>query len=220
MTIARLLAAASVSLFAAESYGVVQSFSNAGGTFHWLAEVPNIGTGVQGRPLDVTQDASQGTTPNERSVWNVTHFHGSSGDVVPKLLSSSSFFFGPSQARIARSTTPSTYVDELGHPFQEFAIAHFNQGDLVGASQDWQTGAVFQEGSYNSGPQYPTGRAFVGLQFPMADGTHYGYIEMDFVIPTVFSWGYETDPNTPVVVPSPAGLAVAAAGLAALRRRR
>ena len=214
------VAAAVVGLVSAgPCLGVVQVFVNSAGTFVWNRELPGF---FQGRGLDITQDPAQLNPSIDRTIWALASFHGSSGMVAASQISATSFYNPGGLARIARSTTPTTYIEQNGQPAQVFAIAHFATGDSVGANQDWQLSPTYQLGSFISGPQLPQGRSFIGVQFPMADGTHYGFVEMTFpdAAPTVFSWGYETQPDTPVVIPSPAGLAVIGAGLASLRRRR
>ena len=210
-----LLAAAS------NSYGFVQSFSNAAGTFVFSREMAS--PPIAGRPLDVTQDASQGTTPSARSIWAEGFFHAGSTTVVPDAALNGQSSANPGgQARVARSTTPSIYMDQTGLPQQILALARFSSGDSIGPAQDWQVSSIYQVSSLSGPGLLFSGRTFVGVQFPMDDGTHYGFVEMTLPAhqdPTVFSWGYETQPNTPVVVPSPAGLMIMGAGLLVRRRR-
>jgi len=55
------------------------------------------------------------------------------------------------------------------------------------------------------------GRGYVGLEFGLSDGIHYGYFDVDarpgFPSATLHGWGYETTPGMPIIagaVPEPA----------------
>jgi len=66
------------------------------------------------------------------------------------------------------------------------------------------------------------GRGYIGLEFGLPDGTHYGYFDLDagpgFPAATLYGWAYETTPGVPIVagaVPEPSSLwLLVAAGLA------
>ncbi len=72
-------------------------------------------------------------------------------------------------------------------------------------------------------------RVFFGLEFELADGTHYGYFDLEAQHDTlgvrIHGWAYESQPNTPIVagsVPEPGRMLLLLAGVLALvcRRRR
>jgi len=199
----------------------VVTFYNLGNNFSWEPQYPF--EGVPGRALDLTQDATQLNAPSNRSVWVERGFHSSPFTVVAHSLTALPINASPSLARFARSTTPTTIFGVGGVPQDVFAIQRFSAGDLIGPGLDWQSTVTFQQGSNMSGTQLPTARAFVGVEFPMADGIHYGFIEMSFTrlgVPPVYSWGYETQPNRPFIVPAPGSSLLALASLIAFRRRR
>ena len=66
-------------------------------------------------------------------------------------------------------------------------------------------------------------RGFVGLRFQMADGVHYGFVEIEtgegFGL-TFHSAAYESEPDVGITIPEPGSLAALALGAVALLKRR
>ncbi len=72
-------------------------------------------------------------------------------------------------------------------------------------------------------------RVYMGLEFELADGTHYGYFDLEAQHDTlgvrIHGWAWESQPNTPILagsVPEPGRIVLLLAGVFALvcRRRR
>ena len=89
-------------------------------------------------------------------------------------------------------------------------------GDVVGPADDWRQRVLtahFIDLSQSYGPSQTWFRdGIIGVRFPMADGVHYGFIELDY-IPNDFNswyavyrpvrWGYSPIPDQPLVIPPP-----------------
>jgi len=96
----------------------------------------------------------------------------------------------------------------------EIAFATLVQCLNTGCASDWPGG--------------PATRAFIGLEFELGDGLHYGYFDIlmrgDIPGAELYGWAYDTRPNTPIfagAVPEPSALALfTVAGIAMLARRR
>ena len=87
-------------------------------------------------------------------------------------------------------------------------------GDVVGPADDWRQRVLtahFVDLSQSYGPSQTWFQdGIIGVRFPMADGIHYGFIELDY-IPNDFNswysvyrpirWGYNPVPDQPLVIP-------------------
>jgi hypothetical protein len=76
-------------------------------------------------------------------------------------------------------------------------------------------------------PAGPATRGFIGLEFELPDGLHYGYFDMfmrgDIPGAALYGWAYDTRPNTSILagaVPEPAPWALFGLGLASWFYRR
>ncbi len=123
----------------------------------------------------------------------------------------------------------------LGGPLASLASGFLVASNLNDPNFDWRSNdlgyalivLVLSTGSTSDF----NGRGYVGLEFGLPDGTHYGYFDLDagpgFPAATLYSWGYETTPGMPIVagaVPEPGTVALTLLGVVALtfaaRQRR
>jgi hypothetical protein len=89
----------------------------------------------------------------------------------------------------------------------------------------WRTsGKIYHPTNGTWLPDEPT---YLGIQFPMGDGTHYGWIYVDKFVAEggehcldALTWAYETEPNKSIWTPEPGSLALLAFGAVSLIRRR
>jgi hypothetical protein len=77
-------------------------------------------------------------------------------------------------------------------------------GVTIGSSGTFGNGATLASLTASYGNWNSFGGGFVGLQFQMVDGTHYGWAEIK-VLPNyavrLIRFGYETNPDTAIVTP-------------------
>jgi hypothetical protein len=103
-----------------------------------------------------------------------------------------------------------------------------SRGDFITANPGLLSGK--DDGSpYGEFGGFPTATNYAGLRFDLADGTHYGWIEVQSFLNelTLTRFGYESEPDVGIraaagTVPEPgtlALLALGAAGVLAMRRR-
>jgi hypothetical protein len=138
---------------------------------------------------------------------------------------------GPSSGTV-RGLNGAAVAAEPPHQLHN-ALSHFAPGETVGPSTAFSTfsAAMTDEDT----PQEPgwsffDGPQFMGLRFNIGPNTHYAVIELYMetdapppgVVPlAVGSFAYETQPNTPIIVPEPTSITALAALLATrLTRRR
>jgi hypothetical protein len=184
--------------------GIVRVLND--GAFHWTAQVPSY---ELGHSFDVTQGVGQPTGANDRTFWYQIPFRDSSTTVAADIINRSSWFGGGGMGQIARSLTPFLIHDPNapGGTRYTYPAAHYGPGQAVGPTGVvWQTYAVFQEGGFGRG-QIPIGHTFLGISFPAADGIHYGFIEVNDTAAVPLSWGYESEPGVPAVIPFNCGSA-------------
>ena len=76
-------------------------------------------------------------------------------------------------------------------------------------------------GCLSTWPPGPPTRGFIGIEFELADGLHYGYFDIvlsgDAAGAALLGWAYETQPGVPILagaVPEPSTWAMQATGMA------
>jgi len=115
----------------------------------------------------------------------------------------------------------------LGGPLASLASGFLVASNLNDASFGWRSNdlgpalivLVLSTGSTSDF----NGRGYVGLEFGLADGIHYGYFDVDarpgFPSATLHGWAYETTPGVPIVagaVPEPGSVWLSLLGVAVL----
>jgi hypothetical protein len=106
------------------------------------------------------------------------------------------------------------YVSPGEIAFATIAISLSTGVGIISSASDWPSG--------------PPTRGFIGLEFELPDGLHYGYFDImvsgDGAGGSLLGWAYDTRPNIPIfatAVPEPSALALfAVAGIAMLALRR
>lgn len=208
----------------ASASAAVVSFQNQGGAFDWRCVLD--GNPAQATWLDITQPATQTGESSARSFF-LQRFTG----FTTPHFNEDRIVGVTADARIARRSTSIALTDEEGI-VNSFAFARsFAPGSEVGAGLNFHQSAHVAVTNFYTEPfierLLPTG--FVGVSVNLADGVHYGFIELApvespfgiFIEYDVVSWGYETQVGVGIVIPAPAcGLVAGGLGLCGLARRR
>lgn len=216
-TFARGVAAA-LAIFSGEiASATISVFDDADLSFKWEVGVPPF---IPGTFLDPTLPAAAQTGLTGPHSFGWSHGLVTSSDMIVSQDMSTRSGTG----RVVRGTQTFTYTTSAG-PWTFTAMKTFNVGDSIGSGQDWQFVSSLGAQGFSIGDQWFLGpAAYVGLQFNLADGTHYGWVHLTLESTGYqpSAWAYETLPNTAAaVVPAPgAQLMVAALGFAASRRKR
>lgn len=210
-------------------------FQNTNPAFAFMqpTSVSPGGDFFDGDQLDITRDAFN------QPLLGTYVTHGIAFDFIPGVTSTegeSMEIYGGSpfqlqtDARIIRSSTPTLYrEDGTGSVYEVFGPELLGSGDSIDSTRDWARNLPIWDRN-DFGLVYTVTEQFVaGIELTLDTGTHYGFVEFERVFPTSpffplfrpVRWGYETTPNTPVVIPAPTSLALlAGAGLLTTRRRR
>ena len=209
-------------------------FDNTAGTFFWVA---NADTGPGGA-FDPTLAPSQQASFAESRRLRYGASLGGSGTIV-----SADLIAMGSAIRIAGNPVPTRVFGP--NPGQERDFLHaatFLPGEQVGPNTMYPDpvppmppNIIVGYFNVNLGRHGFLGQhPFVGFRVTLDDGLpRYGWIEFDYreslihpdgdlgLMYQPVRWAYETEPNTPITVPSPGALSLLAlAGLRAARRRR
>lgn len=193
--------------------GSVIVFDNTAGIFDWQ---PNA---VHFDPL--LPPDQQGSAATARSL--VFEVPGGGGSFTAQAIQ---IRRAGSSIEVARSPTPVFITNPMGDVFEAIPLRVFSNNALVGPNAIWGAGGSAGWFAPFTNPpftfvlgQHPT----VGFRIPVEGGFQYGFIELElqgFYQPV--RWAYETEPNTPITVPTipSAALLLTAAGALATRRRR
>lgn len=216
---------------ASTSSAQVVIFENTNPSLSFLLPA-NEGSETFGHSLNITLDAfsqqAVGSAPSTNSIYfsflgGATSF---TGDTLTLRTGSS--------ASLSRSSVPTEYVGgEDGFPpvvFDVFGPRHYENGDAVEPGADWAVNLpAWYRHPYGTRTTL-TDEFIMGVRVTIAGEFHYGFVEMERsgttfggLLPAYrpVRWGYEATPNTPIVIPAPAPLALlAGVGLFATRRRR
>lgn len=214
---------------AATANADVVIFENTNPSLDWLRMSGDyFGEFEYGQNLDITSDAfSQPAFGVPAPSGTIGFFY------VPGGSSADGNFLSIVQtngATLARSSTPSVYVDGYDQlPYNVFGPELFQNGDQIGPAATWTGGLPVwmsnSEGIFTTVTEQFT----VGVRLSTTDGFLYGFVEFEYVATSPLArpqyrplrWGYESTPDTPFVVPAPGSLALlVGSGLWCSRRRR
>lgn len=201
-------------------------FSNAAAVFTWEESYDVNFQFFHGTSLDIMLPASQTgeLAPFGMQAYSETYF--TSNQLVTTRITPD----------VAGNVTVARGPDVLipNGPWSGFVspAISFASGALIGPDAGGGTWDVNADIDYRTGQitgSLINGRAFVGITLHMADGPHYGWIDLidhgynDLPSFVPVAWAWETTPHTPIaagVVPGPSGVVIVAGGMAMLRRRR
>jgi len=202
-------------------------FDNSAGQFEWVESFVLNGNFMHGSSLDLTQGPSQSGEQTPMSLLAYTEIFFTSNQLVNTSIEPND----PSVMRIARN--PEVLIDLGPNSDIVFPVTTYALGVPIGPSVPNGSWAVSADVNYRSGAINVSligGRAFVGIRLQLADGIHYGWIDLldqgyntnPSFLP--LAWAIETTPNTPIaagVIPAPASIAcLGVLSLTAGRRRR
>lgn len=204
-------------------------FDNTNGQFAWL---PTFGSSPPNYFSVLLPPSQQAAADGAYSLIYGVIDGGGSNTPVPITFDIPLQFM-----RVARAPTSVSIANPTGQVFQTVPAAAFNPGELVGAPANFQgSAAAAWRALFANPPIIPLlgQHTFVGLRLNMSDGLHYAFVEFDyqntllplggrFPIYQPVRWGYETTPETPImVVPGAggAGLMVLSGLVAGIRRRQ
>jgi len=214
---------------ASAAHASIQYFNNAGGAFVWESST-FFSEFIPGTFLDITQPPSQSGAQTPFSIQSFSEPLFFSRQFVTTTLvaddaSRISFARGPHQIM-----HPLPDIAGECDPAVALASGVMIDGDVPGAAWSDYADVNFRADMIDQ--SLIGGRSFVGVKLHMADGVHFGWIDLQdngynanpSFVP--LAWAYETTPDTPLpagVVPAPGTLsllALTAAPLLARRRRR
>ncbi|MGQ0626757.1 MAG: hypothetical protein ACT4PL_01495 [Phycisphaerales bacterium] len=203
--------------------------SNAERTFVWRAN-PGFAGGVGDLLEPLLSANQQSEAVFSRSLFYVAGVGGGSespqGDAVQ----------GSATMRVVQSPIPLLITNRFGVVTTFQPLQAIPAGSLLGASANYRnfgTAAIYYLGGNMVHAPLLGQSAFIGFNMTLADGPHYGFVELMFttgpvgnsgeIIPMYqpLRWAYESQPNVPIVVPGPGpALAFVLFAPLAVRRRR
>lgn len=200
-------------------------FEDPEGSFVWECawDWGNTGDGEPGMMLDLTTPADMqsgvGTTtaigcfkyPGEDistpgGIW----FNGASGPDAPAPPFAS---LATGDPFVLESPVDDFYDVDVTPPLAKVA------GDVVGPEDDWtgfepgttraQVAHIQDAGDNSAESQVWFTSGIVGVRFPADDGTHYGFVELEFLPGgntyasswAAVRWGYRVEPDQPLTIP-------------------
>jgi hypothetical protein len=201
----------------------VIGFDNSAGQFQWR---PSGFPPASGNLFDPTLAPGQQAAAVASRSLIYTY-----GQIFGSDMAAPESIIGGANASIARDMTPVVVHNPGGQEFDFFPATAFAPGQDVGGGANWQMMADAAWNSFFAGRNRLLGQeSIVGIRLGLADGTHYGFVDLnwqqappDFGSMMMYqpvAWGYESTPNTPITVPTPAGAAVAVCGALFAKRRR
>lgn len=204
-------------------------FDNAEGQFRWYAWSGGPWGGPPTSDFHITRGPRQQPAPGvtlalPRLAWR--------GYASP-LAGSGQYLVGLNDMKVAQVEQvyirDSAFGPPVSVPYK--APLLLSASDAVGPGMDFASSANMDSarGVSETSHTYRFPGGFVGVSFPLSDGTHYGFIHLDRSRfggePQPIRWGYESERGVPfamsAVVPEPSALVLlAATGCVLLRSRR
>lgn len=215
----RIVSLGAASVLASSAGANLITFDNSSLTYRWQMHVISF---TQGNYLDVLQGPAQSGQSTPTSVrWEEFPLQTSSSITSMDLATNTG-------ARLAQGTQ--VFQCQINQNLQEYtAVKAFTGGSTIGAGEDWQQFTAM--GAHGFGPKwfFLDDGGTLGVKLDVGGQTHFGFITIAKVPDAAMqnyeyqpiAWGYETQPNTPVTVPTPGSVVlIGAAGVLALVRRR
>jgi hypothetical protein len=188
-------------------------FDNSGGTFVWELYWP-----------DFEQDGAYfllDEPPTQDGGYDINGLrqYFDPGDLSPRfrelLITTRTFGKPDSTARVVQDSEPIILLDEDGAEIEFYFATVLLPGDSVGPGQNFATFGQLGAWNWSADPDsihvIPQ-NSYVGVSILEDDGVHYGWVRLwleyreDFPsVPDLFhpvAWGYETEPDTPIAIPS------------------
>ncbi len=197
--------AASAEVVVYDNRGPTPGNPGADPPFYW--EPQDWGSGPSAH-LDVTVRPSAQVTPDPEAPHTLTWWGISGGGSdtynYGEFDRSDAWTPGSEFTRAAWTGTLINGVDRNGDPYQHPPLEVFALGNTIGPTADFTMNRA--RFSYSDGYVYVNHVAnwgIVGLELHLPSGTHYGFIAFnDFgTLPSPEFWGWETTPDTPLVLP-------------------
>jgi hypothetical protein len=205
--------ASTASVDAARGEGTAIVFDNADGTFEWTPTryAPCCGT-EPGVPLDLTLDADSQTGAPSPSAIEYYISWPEANITQGAFLFRKADLDTPDGLRIAQGEP----VVLEGGDVETYTIhppLAMSAGDTIGPELTWASSGQTVHLADPGGAYPPDYAAFtagtIALEFQLDDGVHYGFVDVAWRDADYLSdgrhlavrWGYETRPDTPLVIP-------------------